>query len=1182
MPQYTAATLRVAAVGAGEPSSIEHLLRGFPDTASFAVVVSSPLTLDAVRTASRLPVVPVADGTAIEPGRIYVVPTDREVRLARGRLVVGDGHGSGNGVTALDTILRSVADELGPNSIAVVLAGRGVDGALGIQRVKQAGGWTIAQDAAGEASEMPRAAIATGFVDLVLPIDEIARRLMTSVAHDEVVDLAPEDAGVPEGAADTMRDILALVRLRSGHDFTSYKRVTTYRRIARRRQVCGCETIAAYHQYLRDHPGELASLLRDFLISVTQFFREPATFEFLARDVLPRLFSHRKSSDQLRIWVAGCATGEETYSLGILLLEHAEHARAVPQIQIFATDIDERALATARQGCYPPTIAADVKPERLGRFFVREKGQYRVHKDLRELVLFSPHNLLRDPPFSRIDLISCRNVLIYLDRDAQNRILNSFHFAVRPDGLLVLGSSESAEGSSTFATLDSRHRVFVRRAASPGLRDAITTAGRWHPQPPGAPIERPTPVSELHYRLIEQYAPPSMLVNGDLEIIHLSEHAGRYLGLAGGEPTRQLLRLVHPALRLDLRTAIYAARQKGSDVRTVRFDNDGHARAVELRVRSIDLPELGHGAVLVMLADLEPERVPEPVAEPSSIEPVVREIEDELHRTRDRLRATVEEYEASLEELKASNEELQAINEELRSATEELETSKEELQSVNEELTTLNHELKRKVDEISHANSDLQNLMTSTDIGVVFLDRELNIKRFTPRAQDLFNVIPSDIGRPLVHLTHRLDCDYLWEMTQSVLQTLRSVEREVRSRDGRCYLARWLPYRSIEDRIEGVVLTFVDVTDLRDAVAARRRSEEALLQVEERLRVALRSAPLVILGFDALVGPGSDALVATWGFVMGRELDPHERTALTMFAPGHGDRLRASVREVVTQRAGQRAELDLVIGDATHTFDVRIEPTAFGATAVGFDITPSKLAEASLRDAGRRKDEFLATLSHELRNPLAPLQVALDVARLTDDDPAQRAHSLSIMERQVGMLTTLVNELLDLSRITQGKIVLERSPVSLAHVLESALIATRPKIDDAKHELRIELPDKQIEVDGDFRRLVQVFTNLLSNAAKYTPPGGHIGLTVVLEDHKVAVRVQDDGLGIAPDMLPRIFEIFVQSRDARGRSQGGLGIGLSLVRRLIELHGGSVRAVSDGRGRGSEFVVELPLRNGRA
>jgi two-component system CheB/CheR fusion protein len=482
------------------------------------------------------------------------------------------------------------------------------------------------------------------------------------------------------------------------------------------------------------------------------------------------------------------------------------------------------------------------------------------------------------------------------------------------------------------------------------------------------------------------------------------------------------------------------------------------------------------------------------------------------------------------------------------------------------------------VDEVSHANSDLQNLMTSTEIGVVFLDRQLNIKRFTPRAQDLFNVIPSDVGRPLVHLTHRLDCDYLWEMAQSVLQTLRSVEREVRSRDGRSYLARWLPYRSIEDRIEGVVMTFVDVSDLRDAVAARQRSEEALLQVEERLRSALRSAPIAVLGFDAGVGSQTDALVATWGFIMGRELDAHERADLSMFAPGHGDHLRTTVREVFGKRVGQRLELELVIAGTARVFDVRIEPSAFGATAVGFDITPSKAAEASLREADRRKDEFLATLSHELRNPLAPLQVALDVARLIDDDPVQRAHSLSIMERQVAMLTSLVNELLDLSRITQGKIVLERAAVSLAHVLESALVVMRPAIEAAKHELRIELPDAPLEIDGDFGRLVQVFTNLLSNAAKYTPPGGHIGLTVVPDHASVAVHVQDNGMGIAPDMLPHIFEIFVQSRDARGRAQGGLGIGLNLVRRLVELHGGKASAVSAGPGRGSDFIIELPLR----
>jgi signal transduction histidine kinase len=369
------------------------------------------------------------------------------------------------------------------------------------------------------------------------------------------------------------------------------------------------------------------------------------------------------------------------------------------------------------------------------------------------------------------------------------------------------------------------------------------------------------------------------------------------------------------------------------------------------------------------------------------------------------------------------------------------------------------------------------------------------------------------------------------------------------------------------------VLTFVDVTDLRDAVAARRRSEQALHQVEERLHVALRSAPLAALGFES----GAGAPVATWGFLIGRELDASERAELPMLAPGHADRLRAGVRQAITERAGRRAELDLEIDGTSRTFDFRIEPTASGATAVGFDITPSKIAEAALRDADRRKDEFLATLSHELRNPLAPLQVALEAARLLDDDPGQREHSLSIMERQIAMLTTLVNELLDLSRVSQGKIVLERASVSLAHALESAVVATRPMFEAARHQLRIEVPDQPVEVDGDFRRLVQVFTNLLVNAAKYTPPSGHIDVAIVPGPASVAVRVQDDGLGIASDMLPRIFDIFVQSHDAHGRSQGGLGIGLNLVRRLVELHGGTVTVVSAGAGHGSAFTVELPM-----
>jgi two-component system, chemotaxis family, CheB/CheR fusion protein len=1039
--------LRVAIVGAGETVSAERLLQGLPDALGFALVLASPLSAEAAGSMCRAPVIAVEQRTAVEHGRIYVVPVDREIRFVDGQLIA---DGDRRAVGRLDALLRSVADAIGARTTAVVLAGRGDDGALGIRRIKQAGGWTLAQDPGaapgqhrGEYDEMPRAAIATGLVDLVLPIDQIAARLAISAA---VPAGGPADAD-PAAAdvAAALDDICALIQARTGHDAGAYRRATLLRRVARRMQICESATVAAYRDHLHDRPSELAHLIRDLRIRPTQFFRDPAALEIVARDVVPGLFGARRAGDPVRIWIAGCATGEEAYSLGILLLEHAAQLGSAPQIQVFATDVDDGALAVARQGCYPPAIALDVAPARLRRFFVRDSGRYRVHDELREIVLFAPHDVLHDPPFSRLDLISCRDLLIDLEDDARRRALVKFHFGLRGGGVLLLGSSDAAEDRGRFAVIDPDHRVFARAA---GAAPASEPSDRRPSQPPIA----------------------------------------------------------------------------------------------------------------------------------SSSEPALRELRDDLHRTRERLRTTVEQYEVSLEDTRASNEELRVINDELRYASSELETSKEELQSVNEELSVLNQELRWKIDELIRTNSDLQNLMTSTEIGVVFLDRQLRIQRFTPRAQDVFNLIASDLGRPLDHLTHRIADDEMGEemfqIAQAVLDTLRPVERELRSRDGRCFLARWLPYRTIEDRIEGVVLTFVDVTDLRDAVAARRRSEAALQQAEARLQVALRSAPLAAFGFE------SGAPVATWGFLIGRELDLRERAELPMLASGHADRLRAGVHQAIAERAGQRAELDLQIDGAPRTFDFRIEPTASGATAVGFDITPSKLAEAALRDADRRKDEFLATVSHELRNPLSPLQVALDAARLLDDDPDARAHSLSIMERQIGMLTTLVNELLDLSRITQGKIVLERAIVSVAHALESAVIATRPMFDSAQHELRIEVPDRPVEIDGDFRRLVQVFTNLLSNAAKYTPPSGHIDVAIVPGPASVAVRVQDDGLGITSDMLPRIFDIFVQSREVHGHSQGGLGIGLSLVRRLVELHGGTVTAASAGAGHGSAFTVELPLHAG--
>ena len=987
-----------------------------------------------------------------------------------------------------------------------------------------------------------------------------------------------QDAQAREAESlDTLRDILTLVRVRTGHDFSSYKRATLFRRIARRMQVCECANLEAYHRFLRERPHELPHLLRDFLISVTNFFRDPEAFQALATETIPRMFQDKAAGDQVRVWVTGCATGEEAYSLGMLLLEHAATQRAVPAIQIFATDIDEPALAEARAGLYPLAIENDVSPERLARFFTRENDHYRVTKELREIILFSPHNVLRDPPFSRLDLVSCRNLLIYLNREAQTRVLSMFHFALRAEGRLLLGSSESAEGTSLFGVVDAKYRIFVRQGVPTVAMDTAIAAGHWQPSQPViatyAPRQRPTSIRDLHYRLVEYYAPPSVLLNADLDIMHLSEHAGRYFALGGGEPTRQALALVIAPLRSDLRTAIYAARQAGSDRRQVRYEDEGVVRTIELHVRTVDMPELGRGAMLVTFDDTVTARgEPTDTAPGAGMEPVVRQIEEELHRTRDQLRTTVEQYETSLEELKASNEELQAINEELRSATEELETSKEELQSVNEELTTLNHELKIKIDEISHANSDLQNLMMSTEIGVIFLDRSLNIKRFTPRVQDVFNIIPSDIGRPLAHVTHRLQDDDLTTTAQSVLQTLRTTDKEVPTRDGRSFLMRWLPYRSIEDRIDGVVLTLIDVSDLRQAVEARRRSEAALQLVEERLRVAMRIAPVAALSFD----PKGDL---TWAYVLGRELGAVQLDLLNIFARNDADALSRAVAEVLSERRGRRLELVVRTPDGNRTFDFRLEPSPTGVTVVGFDVTASKAAERHLRDADRRKDEFLATLSHELRNPLAPLKIALDVARLVGDDPEQRSQSLSVMERQVGMLSQLVDELLDLSRITQGKLQLDIIHVDIGHVLERAIEATQPLIDVGEHELKVSLPNQPVLVAADVRRLVQVFTNLLTNAAKYTPHGGKIdvGVTLDASSNRVAVRIADNGIGIAPDALTHIFDIFVQSRDAEGRAQGGLGIGLNVVRRLVELHGGLVMAASDGQGAGSAFTVQMPI-----
>jgi two-component system CheB/CheR fusion protein len=822
---------------------------------------------------TAMPVVHAEDGQKVAPNHVYVIPPGKYLATVDGHLRLNDLESDRGKRVAVDLFFRSLADTHGPHAAAIVLSGADADGALGIKRVKERGGLTIAQDPdEAEHPGMPRASIDTGMVDWVLRVVEMPGRLLDYQNHEARLKLPPEDgpppAPVPRPTHDegevALRDVLVFLRMRTGCDFSYYKRATILRRIARRMQVNSVEDLPGYLSFLRTHPGEAGALLQDMLISVTNFFRDRESFEALEAHI-PSLFEDKDHNDSIRVWVPACATGEEAYSIAILLLEHARTLEGPPSLQIFACDLDGESIQAARAGLYPETIAADVSEERLRQFFVKEHRGYRVRREVREMVLFATHDLLKDAPFSRMDLISCRNLLIYLNHDAQNRVFDLIHFALRPDGRLFLGASEAVdERSPLFSVLDKKHRIYAPRPGArsglpmPGGRGTLARALEAHELARTVPVvhgkrfvqdaavafhrmleaklDRAS-LAEAHFRLIERLSPPSVIVDAEHEIVHLSENAGRFLGFVGGEPTTNLLRVVHPMLRVELRAALFRAAETSSPAEAfgVPVEIDGHKFAVDLRVAPAH--EIALGFLIVVFDRRSSDEAPGPADRdlpPATREPIARQLERELERVKAHLRDTIEQYETSTEELKATNEELQAMNEELRSATEELETSREELQSINEELTTVNQEMKSNMDELAHANSDLQNLMASTSIATVFLDRELRITRYTPTAAEIFHFIPGDVGRPLAHLQHLLDYPGLIADAEEVLRTLVPIEREV-SGNGNGFIARIQPYRTVEDFIAGAVLTLVDVTE-------RNRANEALRVSEERMRMLFESA----------------------------------------------------------------------------------------------------------------------------------------------------------------------------------------------------------------------------------------------------------------------------------------------------------------------------------------------------
>ena len=858
--ESTTATFPIVGIGAsaGGLSACEAFFSAMPaDTESgMAFVLVQHLSPDhksilseLVRRYTRMQVHEVEDGMEVRPDHTYIIPPNRDMELVGSRLRLYQPSAPRGQRLPIDLFFRSLAREQHERAICVVLSGTGSDGTLGLRAVKGEGGMAMAQDPAStEHDGMPRSAIATGLVDFVLSPGAMPAQLMSYGRHAFGRPSRPAAAPAAEGGV--LKTLTALLRNHTGNDFSQYKPTTLIRRMQRRMALHQIENPKDYLRYARQSSSEVELLFRDLLIGVTNFFRDEEAFKALEEKVIPQLFRGKSGDDLVRVWVAGCSTGEEAYSIAILMQEHMATMRRTHKVQIFATDIDSHAIEVARAGVFPASIAADVLPERLNRFFIYhpDESVYRVQKVIRDTLIFSEQNLIKDPPFSKLDLISCRNLLIYLGNEVQRKLVPLFHYSLRPGGFLFLGTSETVgEFSRLFAPVDRKWKLFVAQPApSETVRPAVGefVARLHHPRE----ARRPSPphVLGVDFRdfgriaetaLLAHYVEAAVLVNSRGDIHHIVGRTGKYLEPASGEPLLNVLAMAREGLRRPLTTALHkaVARKVPAEYTDIRVSTDAHEIMVDLTVRPVlppAFPEAPSDLYLVILKERQaasPDASGTPGSSGSEQTRVV-ELEQELRGKEEYLQTTLEEMETTNEELKSTNEEMQSVNEELQSANEELETSKEELQSVNEELSTVNAELQDKVADLSRVNNDMNNLLAGTGIGTLFVDHNLRISRFTPAVTQVMNLIATDVGRPVEHVVSNLvNYDRVAEDVREVLDTLLPKEAEVRTRNGAWYLLRVRPYRTLTNVIEGAVITFVDISE-------RKRAEDELAASEARFQ----------------------------------------------------------------------------------------------------------------------------------------------------------------------------------------------------------------------------------------------------------------------------------------------------------------------------------------------------------
>ncbi len=820
---------------AGGLEALEQFLGHVPPACGLAFVVVQHLDptrkgimVELLQRATVMPVAQITDRMKVEPDHVYVIPPNRDLSMLHGVLHLLEPAAPRGLRLPIDSFLRSLADDQQGHSIGVILSGMGSDGTLGLRAIKEKAGAVFVQDpASAKFDSMPKSAIAAGLADVVAPAEELAGRIVAFLKHVPLL-IARSDLKLADTEQSGLEKVVLILRTQTGHDFSLYKKSTIYRRIERRMALHQLARIADYVRYLRENPQETDLLFKELLIGVTSFFRDPAVWKQLESEVIPQLLAAHPNGRILRAWTTACSTGEEAYSLAIVFREALEQVQPAAHysLQIFATDLDKDAIDKARAGVYPANIAADVSEERLRRFFVQEVRGYRVAKEIREMVIFAPQNLVMDPPFTKLDLLTCRNLLIYLEIDLQKKLMPLFHYSLNPGGILVLGTAETVgQSGDLFKALPGNTRLYLRQETDlpTDMVEFPSAFVRYRPDaaagslPPKAVLPAPNLQALTDTLLLQRFSPAAVLTTNQGDIVYISAKTGKYLEPTVGKANLNIFAMAREGLAATLNEAfVRAVREKTTvTLKGVKIGTNGGTQVVDVIVQSQADSTALRGMVLIVFQDVVVPLVtkaPGKAKLDASHDTRLDELSQELQHSREELQTVREEMQSSQEELKSTNEELQSTNEELQSTNEELTTSKEEMQSMNEELQTVNHELQSKVVDLSRASDDMENLLNSTDIATLFLDDKLKVRRFTTQTTNIIKLIPGDAGRPVTDIVSELDYPELANDTREVLRSLIFCERQVSASDGRWFRVRIMPYRTQDNRIDGVVITFVDIS----------------------------------------------------------------------------------------------------------------------------------------------------------------------------------------------------------------------------------------------------------------------------------------------------------------------------------------------------------------------------------